>query len=148
MAEQEGPEVLYVKQVGKSFAVATESGLVLETGILTREAAEEAAAEFLRNPKYIPFVAAPAAEPQQVSAPASVPTPEVKTEHNPHGIDIHERFAALLRTLSRHGIKHGETASPAQNPSTAPDKFARTAPDGQNALPASEKKDAPKNITE
>lgn len=53
------------------------------------------------------------------------PTTEPVSEHNPHGLNIHERFARLLVTLKKGGIHHSEDAHPLQNAQTAPGNFAK-----------------------
>ena len=129
------------KKADGTWQVTDDSGAILQDGFKNKKAADAA------HPELAKAETESDAEmdededggPKALDGDAA----EEKTEWNPFGLNVHQRLTQLFHTLSRAGIKHSESAHPAQNAQTTADKFARKAKDGQNALPAADKQLTP-----
>lgn len=120
---------LSVEPKDGKFAVENEDGDVLLTTLTEQEA--EHLKEELETEEELDDADPAGDDSEQLAqtvgaeAVSGEATTVPKSEHNPHGLDIHERFARLLLTIKKHGIHHSETAHPLQNAQTTPANYQK-----------------------
>ena len=134
MAKTKKPKLSVQPKDGKFAVENDETGEVLETADTEQEAEHEL--EELETEDDLGEDPADKADKEAADDSQKLTTDDVAaqvktlegepvTEHNPHGLDIHERFARLLVTLKKRGIHHSEEAHPLQNAQTTPGNFAK-----------------------
>ena len=122
-----------------SWRLEDEQGTELETGFKTKKAAQAALAGYADTTEDPDDDAEREDEGEDEETEEGEATEE-KSEHNPHGLSIHQRFAGLVEFLKHHGFHYNEAAHPAQNSQTAPNQYARKQTEGINSLPANDAK--------
>lgn len=103
---------------GKFSVVDQNTRDVMEKDIETEDQARAIAAEYQADDE----IGEEEAEDEKQEAEAGA---EPASEHNPHGLEVHQRLHQLLQTLKKHGIYHSEVAHPAHNPLTTADNYAK-----------------------